>query len=61
MAQTGQVFKKDSAGIRKLLQSQECLSVMEKYAGSVADGEEIRPFIGFDRAKCFVKKKRNKK
>ena len=56
MAATGQVFKKDSAGIRKLLQSDECLAVMEKYAAQIADGEEIRPFIGFDRAKCFVKR-----
>lgn len=55
-AQTGQVFKKNDAGIRKLLQSDECLKVMESYAAEIANGEEIRPFIGFDRAKCFVKR-----
>lgn len=57
----GQVFKKDSAGIRKLLQSDGCLQVMEKFASNVAKGEEIRPFIGFDRAKVFVKQKRSRK
>ena len=51
-----QVFKKDSAGIRKLLQSDECLKVMEKHATMYAKGAEIRPFVGFDRAKVFVKK-----
>lgn len=61
MAQTGQVFKKDSAGIRRLLQSQECLSLMEKYASDMANGGEVRPFIGFDRAKCFVTQNEVKK
>lgn len=54
------VFKKDDAGIRKLLQSEGCLQTMEKFASKIADGEEIKPFIGFDRAKCFVKQKRSK-
>ena len=57
----GQVFKKDSAGIRALLQSDGCLQVMEKYAAGVANGEEVRLFIGYDRAKCFVKQERQKK
>ena len=57
----GQVFKKNSAGIRELLQSDGCLQVMEKFASQVANGEEVRPFIGFDRAKVFVKQKRPKK
>lgn len=57
----GQVFKKDDAGIRAMLQSNGCLQVMEKYAQSMANGEEIKPFIGFDRAKCFVKQERSKK
>lgn len=52
------VFKKDNAGIRKLLQSDGCLKVMEKYAKDIAAGEEMRPFIGFDRAKVFIKEKR---
>ena len=51
------VFKRNDAGIRKLLQSDECLKTMEKYASNIANGGEIRPFIGFDRAKCFVTKK----
>jgi hypothetical protein len=49
------VFKKDDAGIRKLLQSDECLKVMESYAREMSPDGEITPFIGFDRAKCFVK------
>jgi len=57
----GYVFKKNDAGIRKLLQSQECLRVMESYAAQMADGGEIKPFIGFDRAKCFVYKKETEK
>jgi hypothetical protein len=51
------VFKKDDAGIRRLLQSQECLACMEKFAQSQADGGELKPFIGFDRAKVFVNKR----
>ena len=55
------VFKKDDAGIRKLLQSEECLQTMESFAREYAPGGDITPFIGFDRAKCFVKQeKRNK-
>lgn len=50
------VFKKNSAGIRKLLQSDECLKVMEKYAQG--RGDDARPFIGYDRAKVFVKENR---
>lgn len=57
----GQVFKKNSAGIRALLQSDGCLQVMESYASKVANGGETRPFIGFDRAKVFVKQTRAKK
>lgn len=57
----GYVFKKDDAGIRKLLQSQECLDVMETFAAQIAEGGEIKPFIGFDRAKCFVYKKETEK
>lgn len=54
------VFKKDSAGIRRLLQSKETLSVMEGYANKMAPGGDITPFIGFDRAKCFVKQEKRK-
>ena len=57
----GQVYKKDEAGIRRLLQSTECLQVMESYAQKEANGKEIRPFIGYDRAKCFVKQESSEK
>ena len=55
-----QVFKKDEAGIRKLLQSTECMQVIQGYAKNV-QGDEVIPFIGFDRAKCFVGQKGKKK
>ena len=55
------VFKKDDAGIRKLLQSQECLNVMESKARDYAPDGEITSFVGFDRAKCFVKQETKKK
>lgn len=29
---------------------------MEKFANKQSDGGEIKPFIGFDRAKVFVEK-----
>lgn len=54
------VFKKSDAGIRKLLKSSECMSVMEQYAQKEAAGGDIRPFVGFDRAKCFVKQRKKK-
>lgn len=54
------VFKKDEAGIRKLLQSTECLQVIKGYAQKM-DGDKLVPFIGFDRAKCFVGEERKKK
>lgn len=54
----GQVFEKDDAGIRALLQSEGCLQVMEKFASEI--GDDARPFIGFDRAKVFVKKETEK-
>jgi hypothetical protein len=50
------VFKKNDKGIRSLLQSNECLKVMEQYAQG--RGDDMRPFIGFDRAKVFVKENR---
>ena len=57
----GQVFKKNDAGIKNLLKSAECLSVMEKYAADRANGNYVRPFIGYDRAKCFVYEDKVKK
>ena len=50
----GRVFEKDEAGIRAMLQSAQCLQVMERYANDIAEGQEVKPFIGYDRAKCFI-------
>ena len=50
------VLKKSDKGIRALLQSDGCLKVMEKYAQG--RGDDARPFIGYDRAKVFVKESR---
>lgn len=49
------VFRKSDAGIRKLLQSEECLKVMEQFAADRHGDAEKKPIIGFDRAKVFVK------
>lgn len=54
----GYVFVKDDAGIRKLLQSEECLRVMESFARQRSADGEIKPFIGYDRAKVFIKEKK---
>ena len=54
-------FVKKDAGIRKLLQSKECLSVMEKAAEGRYGDEFMRPIIGFDRAKVFVYPRRYKR
>lgn len=55
------VFKRDNAGVRNLLQSQECMKTIESFASKYANGEKVRSFIGYDRAKCFVSQKRSKK
>lgn len=48
-------YKPNDAGIRALLQSQEMLSLTERYAQERSGGEgELKPFIGFDRAKTIV-------
>lgn len=52
------VYKKNDAGIRKLLQSDGCLKVMENYARKRSESGKIRPFIGFDRAKVFIEVKK---
>ena len=57
MANSGYVFKKNDAGIRNLLKSEECLAVMENEAQKIAGGNEMKPFIGFDRAKVFIEKR----
>lgn len=53
------VFVKNDAGIRKFLQSPEMLAEMEKQASKIG-GDEIKPFVGFDRAKAFVSKGKTK-
>ena len=49
------VFKKDEVGIRKFLQSKEMLNAMEGYVPKIGNVKDEHPFIGFDRAKIFVK------
>ena len=45
----------NDAGIRALLQSSEMLTLTESYASKMgATGDEMKPFIGFDRAKTFI-------
>ncbi len=46
-------FELNEAGVRELLQSPEMLALTEEYAEGMG-GEEIKPFIGFDRAKTIV-------
>lgn len=48
-------YKPNDAGIRALLQSPEMLALTEQYARGMAGAEgEIKPFIGFDRAKTII-------
>lgn len=45
----------NDAGIRALLQSDEMLALTESYASQMgASGEDMKPFIGFDRAKTII-------
>lgn len=45
----------NDAGIRALLQSSEMLELTESYAKQMgASDENMRPFIGFDRAKTII-------
>ena len=55
MAKHKHTFVKDDAGIRKLLKSSECLEVMKKESAKIEEQTEATSFIGFDRAKVFVK------
>ena len=49
------VYKPNDAGIRALLQSNEMLALTESYASQMgASGDDMRPFIGFDRAKTII-------
>lgn len=52
-------FIADSAAIRRLLQSEEMLQMTMSYASRYGSGDELKPFIGFDRAKTIVKESRN--
>lgn len=48
-------YKPNPAGITALLQSPEMLALTEQYAQGRAGAEgEIKPFIGYDRAKTIV-------
>ena len=46
-------FKLNEQGVKELLQSPEMLDLTEQYAEGMG-GEDIKSFIGFDRAKCIV-------
>lgn len=49
------VFKKNSAGIRRLLQSEAMKQITEKYARGRGGAEaEMKSFVGFDRAKTIL-------
>jgi len=48
-------YKPNDAGIRALLQSSEMLALTESYASQMgASGDDMKPFIGFDRAKTII-------
>ena len=48
-------YKKNDAGIKALLKSPPMLALTEKYAhGRAGANDEVKPFIGFDRAKTFI-------
>lgn len=51
------VFKKNSAGIKKLLQSNDMLKMCEAKAGKMAGGQKVESFVGFDRAKAIIGRK----
>lgn len=53
MANKGK-FVADSAAIRRLLQSEEMQNLTLSYAQRYGSGDELKPFIGFDRAKTLV-------
>lgn len=48
-------YEPNSTGIRALLQSDEMLSLTESYAVQMGvSGDDMKPFIGFDRAKTII-------
>ena len=48
-------YKPNPAGITALLQSPEMLALTEQYAqGRAGASGEVKPFVGFDRAKTIV-------
>lgn len=51
------VFKKNSAGIKKLLQSDDMLKMCEAKASKMAGGQKVESFVGFDRAKAIIGRK----
>lgn len=51
------VFKKNSAGIKKLLQSNDMFKMCEAEASKRAGGEKVESFVGFDRAKAIIGRK----
>lgn len=54
------VFKRNDAGVRKFLQSDACLKLMEQYGNKHSNGGEVRSFVGYDRAKVFITQEKQK-
>lgn len=48
------VFKKDTKGIRKFLQSDDMKNYIEGVANRRHAGEHINVFVGTDRAKAII-------
>lgn len=49
------VFKRNKAGVRRLLQSEEMKQMTERYARGRAGADgEMKSFIGYDRAKTII-------
>ena len=57
----GRVYEKDAAGIRRVLQSADCLECMLFFAKKYSGDAQMRPFIGYDRAIVFLGEKPDKK
>ena len=55
MAKQGTYFKIDKAAVGRLLKSQDMLNMTLKAAESRYGNEELKPYIGADRAKTRVR------
>ena len=50
-------FEPNNAGMTQFLRSDKCLNVVKEYAKKVSINDDMKAFIGFDRAKVFCEKK----